>query len=421
MVLLLVSTGFVGVSYNLEKSLAESFDDKTFYVGGSGPGNYTRIQQAVDIAKDGDTIFVYSGVYNENVFVNKALKILGEDKNHTFIRGTFASPYITLYLRADNITIRGFTISGNDISIRIFGEDYNIKNIYIYDCRITNDRAGIETGGDLIKNIKIEKCYFYPIHIDEDMVIKFKADEVIDLTIVDCCIELTYIYMDNMRHVLVNNCDFIKSGISAEDISDYVTISNCTFGTQSKWSSAIFIKGSYQLIENCSIKHQSEAIIIADTYGGIIRNCIIEDNRENAINFYRSSNIVIERCTIRNNDIGIIPSGKNITIRDCRIENNKVGIQIGIGKTRKNFVVKNCHIENNDIALLYRIRTIGHKYLENNFISNEDLFYNDHAFFIINYYKNNYWDDWIGIGPYHVYGFLNWDWNPVKEPYEIEV
>ena len=31
----------------------------TLYVGGSGPGNYTRIQDAIDNASDGDTVFVY--------------------------------------------------------------------------------------------------------------------------------------------------------------------------------------------------------------------------------------------------------------------------------------------------------------------------------------------------------------------------
>jgi hypothetical protein len=34
------------------------------YVGGSGPGNYTRIYYALLNAHDGDTIFVYNGFYH---------------------------------------------------------------------------------------------------------------------------------------------------------------------------------------------------------------------------------------------------------------------------------------------------------------------------------------------------------------------
>ena len=58
-VLLLLSSGFVGVSNTAEKSSPASFDGNTLYVGGLGPGNYTTIQAAIDDASDGDTVFVY--------------------------------------------------------------------------------------------------------------------------------------------------------------------------------------------------------------------------------------------------------------------------------------------------------------------------------------------------------------------------
>ena len=41
------------------------FDGNTLYVGGSGPGNYSSIQGAIDDTVDGDTVFVYSGVYDD--------------------------------------------------------------------------------------------------------------------------------------------------------------------------------------------------------------------------------------------------------------------------------------------------------------------------------------------------------------------
>jgi len=42
------------------QSLASS---KTLYVGGNGVGNYSSIQDAIDSASDGDTVYVYSGIY----------------------------------------------------------------------------------------------------------------------------------------------------------------------------------------------------------------------------------------------------------------------------------------------------------------------------------------------------------------------
>ena len=59
------------------------------YVGGSGPGNYTRIQSAIDYAFDGDTVFVYddSSPYYENIEVKKSVYLIGENKDTTIING----------------------------------------------------------------------------------------------------------------------------------------------------------------------------------------------------------------------------------------------------------------------------------------------------------------------------------------------
>lgn len=59
--IVLMSTLFVGLT------LLPDARASTLYVGGAGPGNYTTIQTAVNDANPGDSIFVYSGVYNENV------------------------------------------------------------------------------------------------------------------------------------------------------------------------------------------------------------------------------------------------------------------------------------------------------------------------------------------------------------------
>ena len=51
-VVLLLSSGFVGISYtidDIEQSTIPIFHDgNILYVGGSGPGNYTRIKDAIN-------------------------------------------------------------------------------------------------------------------------------------------------------------------------------------------------------------------------------------------------------------------------------------------------------------------------------------------------------------------------------------
>ena len=48
---------------SLFNSLIYSHPGNTLYVGGYGPGNYSKIQYAVENATSGDTIYVYSKIY----------------------------------------------------------------------------------------------------------------------------------------------------------------------------------------------------------------------------------------------------------------------------------------------------------------------------------------------------------------------
>jgi pectin methylesterase-like acyl-CoA thioesterase len=49
----------------------------TIAVNASGNADYTKIQDVVNAANNGDTINVASGTYYENVFVNKSVNIVG--------------------------------------------------------------------------------------------------------------------------------------------------------------------------------------------------------------------------------------------------------------------------------------------------------------------------------------------------------
>jgi hypothetical protein len=42
-----------------KKPIMPISNGKTLYVGGTGEGNYTKIQDAIEDAVDGDTVFVY--------------------------------------------------------------------------------------------------------------------------------------------------------------------------------------------------------------------------------------------------------------------------------------------------------------------------------------------------------------------------
>jgi len=110
----------------------------TLYVGGTGTGNYSTIQEAIDDASDGDIVFVYddSSPYVENVVVNKSINLIGEDKYSTAIDGDMSGDGILV--TADWVNISGFTIQNcgmyeEAIVIRSNHSTFTDNNISNYD------------------------------------------------------------------------------------------------------------------------------------------------------------------------------------------------------------------------------------------------------------------------------------------------
>jgi len=126
----------------------------TLYVGGNGTGNYSKIQDAIDDASDGDTVFVfdYSSPYYENIVINKSINLIGEDKNTTIIDGDGGSRVIYLDW-TDYVNISGFTIQKSHglegRGIEISYSDY----VTVTDNILINNAAGIRSSYDCSNNI----------------------------------------------------------------------------------------------------------------------------------------------------------------------------------------------------------------------------------------------------------------------------
>lgn len=89
-------------------SLLPSARASVLYVGGGGAGNYTTIQGAIDSSNPGDTVYVYSGTYYENVVIDKSIDLVGQSWANTTIDGQDTGNVVTV--RVSSVTIDGFTI-----------------------------------------------------------------------------------------------------------------------------------------------------------------------------------------------------------------------------------------------------------------------------------------------------------------------
>ena len=104
------------------------------------PTGYSSIQEAINNANSGDTIFVHNGTYYEDVVANKSISLIGENRDLTIIGGYRAQNIIVV--TAENVSIEGFTIKKIG-TIPYTGIRVVSKNIIIRNNKISDVSEGV--------------------------------------------------------------------------------------------------------------------------------------------------------------------------------------------------------------------------------------------------------------------------------------
>jgi len=361
-----------------EKTSLINFDGNTLYVGGSGPNNYTKIQDAINDAVDGDTVFVYDGTYFENIVVNKSINLIGEDKHKTIIDSEKIGNVVTIV--SDEVSIRGFLIknSSYDYYPKYYaGILIHSNNNIISSNIISNNQHGIY-------------CYKGSSNslISKNIIIYNKGEGI-------------YLKDDN-NHLSITNNTIMRNIIGV-----------CF------WEDACYNKISFNNISNNSAMG---IIIHGSNFNVISSNIIAKNGKYNPGNPLGS--IIIERT--HNTDVyrnHILDNSYGIVLNDAN--HNNVYLN--------NF--KNC------TYAIYHIWTPKNNfYYRNNFINNthtvetdtwydkwDKNYWNEPRIFPkVIWGRRMFWI--IKPNPYYPglgFGFkLPWpmfDWHPAQEPYDIGV
>jgi nitrous oxidase accessory protein NosD len=123
--LLFIGTAIIpSIGQPIEEVTLPISKGNTLYVGGSRPGNYSKIQDAINASYDGDTVFVFQGSYHEKVFINKSISVLGENASRTFINYTLEPNWYqhVVLICSHNVVFSGFTVvleQGDSVGIRL--------------------------------------------------------------------------------------------------------------------------------------------------------------------------------------------------------------------------------------------------------------------------------------------------------------
>ncbi len=347
----------------------------THYVGGGGPANYTSIQDAIDNASKGDTVVVFSGVYVENVVVDTSLRLIGENRETTVIDGNGSGDVV--FVSADHVHIQGFSIQNSgdedfDAGLEIRSNANMICNNSIHDNggRDYNDQGGLYLNTSSYNELSYNRIF----HNDQDGIFMVSSDHNY--------IHHNHIFENSFIAMIISRCQF--NTFSHNDLTD-------NFCCMSFWP------------------YSSE-------------NVIVENHIHNhpgcgmAFKAYSNNNYIHHNNISNNRDWGIMigpgPTWGN------RVEYNTIAEATGPGQW-----YKGCGI----ILLGAFFNTIQN----NNIMGNRQDVYLNSSFG--NRWKENYWENYSGGGPKFIRGvvalpwnpsrsfpWMNIDWRPAQEPYDMK-
>jgi len=337
-------------------------DDSYPYPTGDGSADYPyqTIQHAIDVAEDGDTIYVFPGTYNETLVINKKLTLQGLEKDNTTICKNDGHRY-TIEISADYVTLEDFTIHDT-------GGGCRVALIYV-----TSDIVTIQ--GNTING----SANVWAIYLDSSN-------------------------GDTIGSNTINGSKGIFAGYSSNIALTNNEISNC-------YEAALYLQNSDNDIIYGNNLTNSPFGIYAKSCSNInITNNTIESNTD-GIDMHQGSENFIYKNTINNNANGIDINSQGANIKNNTIAYNGIGIQLG-GSTCK--IYGNTITHSTSYGIYASVGSSDNTIYENHFSKNNINNAIDNG---NNQWDSgavgNYWDDYndvdrnldgIGDFPYHVPG-----------------
>jgi parallel beta-helix repeat protein len=381
--LLITSAAVPIVGHVLKNFNYESIGDRgTIYVDDDGGADYTKIQDAVDNATSGDTIYVYAGTYNENIVVSITINLVGEDKDTTIIHG----------------------VDETDDALEINSNWCNISEFTI-------ENGGSNSGGI---RVKADHCSIFDSIFDDN----------IDRGI----------FVESSEYTEISDSTFSENNQGLYIyMSDYTTISSNVV-SDNKDNGILCLTSDYNDILGNTVQSNSGVGVYLNNqcdYNEIIGNSV-SSNEEGGIRLYQSDENAISGNTVSNNgdigeDGGIVCfySNNNDIFENTVNSNYEQGIFIELSNS--NMVYEN-DIYDNDMYGINCDSSISNEIYNNNIYDNTQNGIDDgtNTWYSSSLSQGNYWDDytgednnWDGIGdsPYDVPGDSNQDEYPLMTPY----
>ena len=326
------------------------------------PDHYSTIQDAVSAAFEGDTIYVASGTYYENVRIDKeGLTLVGEDIGNTIIDGK--GMYDVIFVSADNVQISRFTIRNSGKSPVFFPPLsgillYSSKGHTINDTVILNNLMGIgifySSDITLRNNNMTRNTYNFGVDGDGlgDFVHDINASNTVDGKPLYYWVnehdkqvpsDAGYVAVVNSTNIVVKDLNLRKNFegvLFASTINSFIENVNAS---NNYIDINLVYSCSSTVVANTATNSQV-GIQLQDSKGNnISRNTIAYDSK--GLSLCYSPNNTISYNNVSNNVFGLfVERSDNNTINHNRVFNNTDGVYLrksGYNALRDNNMTSN--------------------------------------------------------------------------------
>jgi len=295
---LLLLQGLAVVSHEpLRAAGREIYVDDTFHLDQDGTAEhpYRFINDALSAANDGDTIYLYGGIYNESLSVTKRVSIIGSiDEGITIID----------------------RISDHDYTISMDANFATLENVTV------RDTLNYLTGtNDALIRVTAHSVIIQKTTCNESSCWGILLDHSGDNTIVGNTVNIT-------------------RGISVQSSDNNVFSSNLIRNASEAGIS--MLTSNNNIIYNNRFENCSYGIYARDTRSSNISNNTIKLTDLDGIYLYQDQGSILKNNTIQRNVIGMKLSSSGATVKWNSLDHNQIGMSLSLANSLiQDNVIKN--------------------------------------------------------------------------------
>ncbi len=345
-------------------------------VDDSGGKDFSTIQAAINAANESDTILVYPGTYTENVDVNRSVTLLSEsgDPGDTTIIA-FSTGDHTLEVTSDNVTIKGFNITGaggiGSSGILMDGVQNNIiednilwRNDYGIHLTTFCSSTANSSSDNLLEN-NSASFNFYGIYLDSSC----SNNTLKDNDLIMNTDGIIFSRSCDNNHIINNNASYNHAnGIYLFNCSDNTLMDN---KVSENYNGIRFVNcSSNALFENMVTKNNDSGIYLDESDKNELANNTAYDNSVGLhLAFSSNSNSLIDNDCYEN-DYGLFLEGfsdDNILINNF-LHMNNYGLVLLVSNNNS---IKGNNVHNNNVYGI-ALRDVTGNIIYNNIFNNDN-------------------------------------------------